>query len=58
MASNIIQNISPDNINSCEIYFKGTKSLKDNILDKDLKIKSNMREFKIIKKIVDMMKFF
>ena len=50
MASSIIQNINLDNINSCEIFFKGTKPLKDNFLDKELQIKSNMREFKSIEK--------
>jgi hypothetical protein len=50
MASSIIPNINSENINSCEKYFKGTKTLKDNFSDKELKIKSNMREFKSIEK--------
>ena len=50
MISSIILNIKSENINSCEKYFKGTKALKDNFSDKELKIKLNMREFKSIGK--------
>ena len=43
-------NINPENetqkIFSYKNYFKGTKILKDNFSDKDLKIESNMRVFK------------
>jgi len=50
MTSSIIPNINPENINTYENYFRGTKALKDNFSDKELKIKSNTREFKSIEK--------